>query len=109
RKKNTNMSQFTSQIINVQLQNNNGQLQRPQNVGGLHNVNGQLQRASNIGWQHTRLQNNTNLLSGAFIAIQYYEDLVRDTDLFTRTQGIEIPPPQGTQSLTLLISGLSFP
>ncbi|CAG8770438.1 14455_t:CDS:1, partial [Racocetra persica] len=95
------MNNTTAQIINVQLRNNNVQLQRSQNFGGLQNGNAQYQGALNIGRQPLRPQ---NLFNSTSIAVQYYAALVEGTEFF-ETQGIENPPPQRTQSLTPMISG----
>ncbi|CAG8563656.1 21432_t:CDS:1, partial [Racocetra persica] len=51
------MNQSTALIANSQLQNNNGLLQRHQNIGGSQNANGQFQGALNIGGQPLRPQN----------------------------------------------------
>ncbi|CAG8811273.1 5041_t:CDS:1, partial [Cetraspora pellucida] len=82
------MNQSGAQIINAQLQPNNGQLQRPQNIGGPQNGNGQFQGSLNIGRQTLRPQ---NLFNHTSISVQYYTDLVEGTNPFTRTQG---PPSQ---------------
>ncbi|CAG8804272.1 6893_t:CDS:1, partial [Gigaspora rosea] len=50
----TIMNQSTIQIA-VQPRNNNGQIQRPQSIGGPQNVNGQFQRLPNQ--QHADLFN----------------------------------------------------
>ncbi|CAG8750822.1 26808_t:CDS:1, partial [Racocetra persica] len=92
------MNQSTALIANSQLQNNNGSLQRPQNISSSQNANGQFRGASNIGGQPLRLQNQ---LISITIAAQYYIDLVEGTDPFTRTQGLENSSPQNSQSLTL--------
>ncbi|CAG8767366.1 11186_t:CDS:2, partial [Gigaspora margarita] len=87
------MSQSTIQIA-VQPRNNNGQIQRPQNIGGPQNVNGQFQR----------LQNTDN-----FIANQQHADLVNGvfsgSDPFTRTQDIENETQQNIQFPTMLFLG----
>ncbi|KAF0538175.1 hypothetical protein F8M41_008127 [Gigaspora margarita] len=86
------MSQSTIQIT-VQPRNNNGQIQRPQNIGGPQNVNGQFQR----------LQNTDD-----FIANQQHADLVNGSDPFTRTQDIENGTQQNIQFPTMLFLGSSF-
>ncbi|CAG8783384.1 25384_t:CDS:2, partial [Racocetra persica] len=77
------MNQSTAQMINAQPQNNNGQLQRPQNMGGPQNGSGQFQGALNI-----RIGRNAHI------------DLAGGT-AFTRTQDIENPQLQRIQSLML--------
>ncbi|CAG8741841.1 16521_t:CDS:1, partial [Gigaspora margarita] len=78
------MSQSTIQI-GVQSQNNNGQLQRPQNIGGQQNANGQLQRLQN---------------TGGFIATQKHTDLVNGTYPFNKVQNVENQAQQSTQFST---------
>ncbi|KAF0538176.1 hypothetical protein F8M41_008128 [Gigaspora margarita] len=89
----TIMNQSTIQIA-VQPRNNNGQIQRPQNIGGQQNVNGQFQR----------LQNTDN-----FIANQQHADLVNGSDPFTRTQDIENETQQNIQFPTMIFLGSPFP
>ncbi|CAG8525415.1 11275_t:CDS:1, partial [Dentiscutata erythropus] len=84
------MNQFTNQIIGVQLQNNNGQLQRPQNISGPQNANGQLQRTTNIGMPPMRPQNTANPVTGIFTSFQQYADLTNGSDPFSRTQGVAL-------------------
>ncbi|CAG8824554.1 7237_t:CDS:1, partial [Racocetra persica] len=88
--------QSTAQIITIQLQNNNAQLQRPQNIGGPRNGNGR---------QPLRPQ---DLFSNTSIAVQHYADPNEGTE-FIETHGIENPQSQSIESLTSLIFGLSFP
>ncbi|CAG8785710.1 21531_t:CDS:1, partial [Dentiscutata erythropus] len=70
-------------------QNNNGQLQRPQNIGGPQTVYGQLQRP----------QNTANLFTDA---VRQYDDLVSGTNLFplARIQDAENPPQQSAPFFT---------
>ncbi|KAF0449280.1 hypothetical protein F8M41_002541 [Gigaspora margarita] len=100
------MSQSTNQIISVHLQNNNGQLQRPQNFGGPRNANGRFQRTTNIGMLPIRHQNAANLFSSVFPTVQQYTDLISGADPFIRTQA---PSPHNNRFSTLLFLGDSFP
>ncbi|CAG8790095.1 12341_t:CDS:1, partial [Dentiscutata erythropus] len=81
-------------------QNNNGQLRRPQNIGGSQNANRQLQRTPNIGMPPLISQNNANLFASTFC-----DDLINGTNPFPRMQ-VENPP---TKLSNLLFSGASFP
>ncbi|RIB30103.1 hypothetical protein C2G38_2153559 [Gigaspora rosea] len=107
------MNQSTNQIIGVQPQNNNngGQPQRPQNIGGPQNTNGQFQRNLNIGMMPVRSQNtaNTNTTTGVYTAVQQYADLTNGADPFTRAQDVGDLPSQNTRFSTLLFSGISLP
>ncbi|CAG8601836.1 19770_t:CDS:1 [Dentiscutata erythropus] len=96
----------TNQIIGVQPQNNNDQLQILQNIGRPRNANIQLPRTPNIGMPPLRSQNNANLFTSTFIAVQH--DLISGTDPFARMQGVG-NPLQSTPFSTLLFSGVSFP
>ncbi|CAG8685312.1 2022_t:CDS:1, partial [Dentiscutata heterogama] len=118
--------------ISAQPQNNNGQPQRPRNIGGSQNAvgllprtlnsntgmrslipqnaRGLLQRAQNAGIQSLRLQNTTNLSVDAFDEVQQkYTDLIGGADLFPKIHGMENPAPQDIQFQILLILGDSFP
>ncbi|CAG8525435.1 11276_t:CDS:1 [Dentiscutata erythropus] len=101
------MNQTTNQIIGVQPQNNNGRLQRLQNIGGPRNANSQVPRIPNIGMPPLRTQNNVNLFTSNFTAVQH--DLINGTDPFTRMQGVENLPPQSPQLSAVLFLGVSFP
>ncbi|CAG8725867.1 22980_t:CDS:2 [Gigaspora margarita] len=59
------MSQFTSQNIGVQPQNNSNQLQRQNS------------------------ENTENLFTGSFDAVKQYRDLINGIDPLYRTQGAE--------------------
>ncbi|CAG8637655.1 6609_t:CDS:2 [Dentiscutata erythropus] len=61
------MNQTTTQIIGIQPQNNNGQLRRPQNIGGPQNANRHLQRTPTIGMPPLISQSNANLFASTFI------------------------------------------
>ncbi|CAG8846018.1 22000_t:CDS:1, partial [Racocetra persica] len=76
------MNQTAAQIINGQLRNNIGQLQRLQNTGSPQNSNGQFQGALNIGRRPLRPQ---NLFNSTSIAVQNYADIVEGIE-FTETQ-----------------------
>ncbi|KAF0449279.1 hypothetical protein F8M41_002540 [Gigaspora margarita] len=76
------MSQFTSQNIGVQPQNNSNQLQRPTNT--------------------------ENLFTGSFDAVQQYRDLINGIDPLYRTQDAENRATTECQFSTMLTSGLSF-
>ncbi|KAF0497547.1 hypothetical protein F8M41_020676 [Gigaspora margarita] len=87
------MSQSTNQI-SVLPQNNNGPIQRPQNIGEPQNVNGQFQRLRN---------------TDDFIAIQQHASLVNGAYPFIRIQDIENQTHQNMQFSTMLFLGTSFP
>ncbi|CAG8653630.1 20933_t:CDS:2 [Gigaspora margarita] len=86
------ISQSTIQI-GAQSQNNNGQLQRRQNIVGLQNVSGQLQR----------LQNTED-----FIDTQQHTDLVNGTYPLTEIRDIENQTQQSAQFSAMLFSGFLF-
>ncbi|CAG8514801.1 39349_t:CDS:2 [Gigaspora margarita] len=79
------MSQSTIQI-GAQSQNNNGLLQRHQNIGGPQNASGQLQR----------LQNTED-----FIDTQQYNGLVNGAYPLIEIQDVENQTQQSTQFSTI--------
>ncbi|RIB25093.1 hypothetical protein C2G38_2166825 [Gigaspora rosea] len=85
-------SYFT--IMSQSTQNNNGPIQRPQNIGGSQSANSQFQRLQN---------------ADDSIAIQKHTDLVNGTYPFTETQDAENQTQPSIQFPTMLFLGSSFP
>ncbi|CAG8837920.1 14157_t:CDS:1, partial [Gigaspora margarita] len=88
---------------------NTGQLQRTNNSGGPQNTGGLHQRNLNIGIQSLRSRNTLNIFADNLIYVQRYNDLIGDTNPFSRTQDTENLSSQSAKFSTLLISGYSFP